>query len=114
MKDTICAIATLVGESSINVIRISGDESISIVDKIFDLVRSSNGIKASEIAKQLKGFSNSSICAISKQAALNAMKRDRADISIEDYEKAIKETTEEKPDRTQYLSEAAGSKKIGF
>ena len=25
-----------------------------IVDKIFDLVRSSNGIKASEIAKQLK------------------------------------------------------------
>ena len=36
MKDTICAIATLVGESSINVIRISGDESISIVNKIFD------------------------------------------------------------------------------
>ena len=36
MKDTICAIATLVGESSINVIRISGDESISIVNKIFN------------------------------------------------------------------------------
>ena len=36
MKDTICAIATLVGESSINVIRISGDDSISIVNKIFD------------------------------------------------------------------------------
>ena len=36
MNDTICAIATLVGESSINVIRISGDKSIQIVDSIFD------------------------------------------------------------------------------
>ena len=35
MEDTICAIATLVGESSINVIRISGKESINIVNKIF-------------------------------------------------------------------------------
>ena len=36
MKDTICAIGTLVGESSINLIRISGNDSISIVNKIFD------------------------------------------------------------------------------
>ena len=36
MNDTICAIATLVGESSINVIRISGDKSIEIVNNIFD------------------------------------------------------------------------------
>ena len=36
MKDTICAIATLVGESSINVIRISGDKSVEIVNKIFN------------------------------------------------------------------------------
>ena len=36
MNDTICAIATLVGESSINLIRISGKESIRIVDKIFN------------------------------------------------------------------------------
>ena len=44
MKDTICAIATLVGESSINVIRISGDDSISIVNKIFnkDLTKKSS------------------------------------------------------------------------
>ena len=35
MKDTICAIGTLVGESSINLIRISGSESINIVNKIF-------------------------------------------------------------------------------
>ena len=36
MKDTICAIATLVGDSSINVIRVSGDDSIKIVNNIFD------------------------------------------------------------------------------
>jgi tRNA modification GTPase len=36
MKDTICAIGTLVGDSSINLIRISGDDSIKIVNKIFD------------------------------------------------------------------------------
>ena len=36
MNDTICAIATLVGESSINVIRVSGDKSLKIVNKIFD------------------------------------------------------------------------------
>lgn len=67
-----------------------------------------------EIAKLLKGFSNSSICNISKQAALNALNRDRADIAFEDFEKAIKETTEEKPDRTDYLSENAGNRKLGF
>ena len=36
MKDTICAIGTLVGESSINLVRISGNDSINIVNKIFD------------------------------------------------------------------------------
>ena len=36
MEDTICAVATLVGESSINVIRVSGKDSINIVNKIFD------------------------------------------------------------------------------
>ena len=36
MNDTICAIGTLVGESSINLIRISGKKSIEIVNKIFD------------------------------------------------------------------------------
>ncbi len=35
MEDTIAAVATLVGESSINVIRLSGKESISIANKIF-------------------------------------------------------------------------------
>lgn len=35
MNDTICAIATSVGTSAINIIKISGKESISIVNKIF-------------------------------------------------------------------------------
>ena len=35
MEDTIAAIATLVGESSVNIIRISGSKSIEIVNKIF-------------------------------------------------------------------------------
>ena len=35
MEDTIAAVATLVGESSINVIRLSGKESINIANKIF-------------------------------------------------------------------------------
>ncbi len=36
MEDTICAISTCVGNSSINVIRISGKEAIDIVNNIFD------------------------------------------------------------------------------
>ena len=36
MEDTICAVGTLVGESSINIVRISGKESINIVNSIFD------------------------------------------------------------------------------
>lgn len=67
-----------------------------------------------EIAKLLKGFSNSAICNISRQAALNALKRDRADISFEDFTKAIKETSEEKPNRSDYLSETANVHKLGF
>lgn len=35
MTDTICAIATSVGTSAINIIKISGKESISIVNKLF-------------------------------------------------------------------------------
>ena len=35
MKDTICAIGTLVGESSINLIRVSGNDAIDIVNNIF-------------------------------------------------------------------------------
>lgn len=35
MEDTIAAVATTIGESSINVIRISGKESLNVVNKIF-------------------------------------------------------------------------------
>lgn len=68
-----------------------------------------------KIADMLSGYSNSSVCNISKSAALNAMNRNRADISLEDYEKAIKESSEEKPKTDDYLGENLKTKKkIGF
>ena len=68
-----------------------------------------------KIAKMLNGYSNSSICTISKQAALNAMRRGRADIAVEDYEIAIKNSGEEKPDRKDYLADyKKTTNKIGF
>ena len=36
MKDTICAISTALGVGAISIIRVSGDEAIDIVNKIFD------------------------------------------------------------------------------
>ena len=36
MNDTICAISTAVGVGAISIIRVSGEDSISIVNKIFD------------------------------------------------------------------------------
>lgn len=36
MEDTICAISTIVGESALNVIKISGKDSFNIVNKIFN------------------------------------------------------------------------------
>lgn len=75
----------------------------------------SNEEELQKIAKMLNGYSNSSICAISKEAALFALRRNRADISVEDYENAIKKTGEEKPDSKEYLSDSKKeSKKIGF
>ena len=77
------------------------------------LLQSSEDLE--KIAKMLSGYSNSSICTISKQASLNAMRRDRADIAVEDYELAIKNSGEEKPDRKDYLADSKKStNKIGF
>lgn len=36
MEDTICAVSTIIGESALNVIKISGKKSLSIVNKIFN------------------------------------------------------------------------------
>ena len=70
-----------------------------------------------KISNMLEGYSNSSICNISYDAAVTyAMHRNRADISVEDYEQAIKNTSEEKPDLSEYKSDLQnGFKKIsGF
>lgn len=75
----------------------------------------SNDEDMQKIAKMLQGYSNSSICIISKDAAMNALRRDRANISLQDYETAIKNTGEEKPDRKEYLADSKKeSKRIGF
>ncbi len=68
------------------------------------------------ISEKLDGFSNDSVCKIAQAAALNALERDRADIDVIDFEKAIEETTEEKPDVQEYKAKPKkGQKKVlGF
>lgn len=69
-----------------------------------------------KIQSKLSGYSSDSICKISKAAALNAMHRNRSDIDIIDFEKAISESSEIKPDRKKYLtdSDLGNKQKIGF
>ncbi len=68
-----------------------------------------------KIAGNLDGYSNDSICKISKEAANFALKRNRDDIKLEDYINAIKETTQEKPDRKEYIDKSNARKSIiGF
>jgi TPR repeat protein len=49
----------------------------------------SNPNEIKEISKLFKGYSNKSVCSITKQAALNALDRNRADIEKQDFELAI-------------------------
>lgn len=88
-------------------------KQLTPMSKAKNLLSSEEDMKT--LAGKLTGFSNSSICIITKEAALNALSRDRADIALEDFEKAIKETGEEKPNRKEYLSETKKeNKKIGY
>jgi len=88
-------------------------KNLTPIKKGQNLLSSENELDT--IAKMLYGYSNSSICNISKEAALNAMRRDRADVSVQDYQKAIENTTEEKPDRKLYKADSATTaRKIGF
>ena len=73
----------------------------------------SDGEKVTQVAKALSGYSSSSINIISDLASLNALKRNRADIDIVDFEEAIKTTGEEKIDDKQYKP-LAKKEKIGF
>lgn len=69
--------------------------------------------KVKKVAKALSGYSSSSINIISDLASLNALKRNRADIDVIDFEEAIKTTGEEKIDDKQYKPQAR-KEKIGF
>lgn len=55
------------------------------------------------VAAVLKGYSNNSVNIIADEASLNALRRNRADIELKDFELAIKETDEEKIDEKEYL-----------
>ena len=78
-------------------------KTLTPMKKSKTLLASNEDIK--QIANLLKGYSNESICKITKDAAICALRRDRADIAIQDFELALKETSEEKPDRKAYMSE---------
>ena len=69
--------------------------------------------KVKKVAKALSGYSSSSINIISDLASLNALKRNRADVDVVDFEEAIKTTGEEKIDDKQYKP-LARKEKIGF
>ncbi len=69
--------------------------------------------KVKKVAKALSGYSSNSINIISDLASLNALKRNRADVDVVDFEEAIKTTGEEKIDDKQYKP-LARKEKIGF
>ena len=69
--------------------------------------------KVKKVAKALSGYSSSSINIISDLASLNALKRNRADVDVVDFEEAIKTTGEEKIDDKQYKP-LVRKEKIGF
>lgn len=86
--------------------------SLSPMKKAQTLLSSPDDLK--EISKMLNGFSNNSICNITKNAALNALERNRANIALCDFKKAIDETTEEKPNTKDFMPNAKIKNKIGF
>lgn len=66
-----------------------------------------------ELANLLEGYSYHSINIISDNASLNSLKRQRSDISFEDFKKAIDETQEEKINEAEYKS-ITSKNTIGF
>lgn len=68
-----------------------------------------------KIASQLDGYSNDSICKIAEASGKIAKKRNRDNITYEDFVKAIQTTTEEKPNLKEYLADKDKKKTtIGF
>ena len=67
-----------------------------------------------KLIKLLSGYSNKSICIISANAAKLAKRRNRADISVNDYIESIKISAQEKPDKRDYLPDSRKNQSIGF
>lgn len=85
---------------------------LSGISKGKKLLESEDGLK--QIVKLLNGYSNKSICIISANAAKLAKRRNRDDISVEDYRESIKISAQEKPNRKEYLPDSQTQKTIGF
>lgn len=75
------------------------------------LLCNNNAIK--EIASLLKGYSYHSINIIADNASIISLKRNRSDISLEDFKKAIAQTQEEKINEAEYKS-ITSKNEIGF
>ena len=67
-----------------------------------------------EIVKMLDGYSNDSICIITRKALEYSRKRNRAFLSIDDYKKAIETSGQQKPNRLEYMPEELKQRTIGF
>lgn len=87
-------------------------KTLSKFSKGQNLVNNDDSID--KLSELLNGYSNKSICIITKNAAKIARRRNRADISVEDYIQSIKVSNQEKPDRREYLPDSAVQATIGF
>lgn len=85
---------------------------LSRASKASDIINSPEAIE--EIVIMLDGYSNDSICIITRKALEYSKKRNRDVLSIDDYKKAIETSGQQKPNRTEYLPEDLKQRTIGF
>lgn len=95
------------------------DERFALLNKI--LTKKSKGQKLLEseddmkkVVNLLDGYSNKSICIIALNAAKQAKRRNRADISVDDFIQAIKTSAQEKPNKKDYMPDSQKNTTMGF
>jgi len=82
------------------------------IEKGQELAKDEESLK--EISKELLGFSNRSITFLFKEAAKNAKRESRREISKEDFIKAIKTTDLERVDEKTFKKHSQKANRIGF
>lgn len=86
--------------------------NLSKASKAKKLLESKEDIE--QVVSMLDGYSNDSICIITRKALALARSRNRDDISVADYKNAIEKSNRQKPDRKDYEALNKPSAKIGF